>query len=94
VSSVRVMASSSQREPGQPPENGYQMSVPKIPGITDSELIVYVVREAQSVLAQHIERGPRDAEETISSLLEILDRQDVVAATERLCREYGLRPLK
>jgi hypothetical protein len=70
------------------------MSVPKIPGITDSELIVYVVREAQLVLAQHIEGSPRDAEETITSLLEILDRQDVVAATERLCREYGLRPLK
>ena len=68
------------------------MSVPKIPGITDSELIVYVVREAQLVLAQHIERSQRDAEETITSLLEILDRQDVVAATERLCREYGLRP--
>jgi hypothetical protein len=70
------------------------MSVPKIPGITDHELIVYAVREAQSVLAQHIERSPRDAEETITSLLEILDRADVVAATERLCREYGLRPLK
>jgi hypothetical protein len=88
------MASSSQGDSGQPPENGYQMSVPNIPGITDSELIVYVVREAQLVLAQHIERSPRDAEETITSLLEILDRQDVVAATERLCREYGLRPLK
>jgi hypothetical protein len=86
------MASSSQEEPGQAPENGYQMSVPTIPGITDSELIVYVVREAQLVLAQHIERSPRDAEETITSLLEILDRQDVVSATERLCREYGLRP--
>ena len=73
-------------------EKGCVMSVPRIPGITDTELIVYVVREAQSVLAQHIERSPRDAEETITSLLEILDRQDVVAATERLCREYGLRP--
>jgi hypothetical protein len=88
------MASSSQGDSGQPPENGYDMSVTNIPGITDSELIVYVVREAQLVLAQHIERSPRDAEETITSLLEILDRQDVVAATERLCREYGLRPLK
>jgi hypothetical protein len=91
---VRVMANLSQGEPGQAPENGYQMSVPTIPGITDSELIVYVVREAQLVLSQHIERSPRDAEETITSLLEILDRRDVVAATERLCREYGLRPLK
>ena len=73
-------------------EKGCVMSVPRIPGITDTELIVYVVREAQLVLSQHIERSPRDAEETITSLLEILDRQDVVSATERLCREYGLRP--
>jgi hypothetical protein len=88
------MSSSSLGKRGQPPENGYGMSVPHIPGITDNELIVYAMREAQSVLAQHIERSPRDAEETITSLLEILDRADVVAATERLCREYGLRPPK
>jgi hypothetical protein len=68
------------------------MSVPQIPGITDEELIIYATREAQRVLAQHIERGPRDAEETIALLLEILDRQDVVNATDRLCRGYGLRP--
>jgi hypothetical protein len=70
------------------------MSVPHIPGITDEELIVYAMREAQSVLAQHIERSPRDAEETIALLLEILDRQDVVNATDRLCRSYGLRPMR
>jgi hypothetical protein len=70
------------------------MSVPHIPGITDEELIVYAMREAQWVLAQHIERSPRDAEETIALLLETLDRQDVVNATERLCRGYGLRPIR
>jgi len=32
-------------------------------------------------------------EETIVLLLEILDRQDVVAATDRLCRGYGLKPI-
>ena len=70
------------------------MSLPQIPGITDEELMAYAMREAQAVLAQHIERSPRDGEETIALLLEIIDRQDVVAATERLCREYGLRPLR
>ena len=70
------------------------MSVPHIAGITDDELMVYAMREAQLILAQHIERSPRDAEETISLLLEILDRQDVVAATDRLCRGHGLRPIK
>jgi len=69
------------------------MSIPRIPGMTDEELIVYAMREAQLVLAQHIERSPQDAEETIALLLEILDRQDVVTATDRLCRGYGLKPI-
>ncbi len=70
------------------------MNVAGFVGMTDEELILYAVRNAQFVLAEHIERGPPDAEEAITQLLEILDRQDVVAATDRLCREYGLRPLK
>jgi hypothetical protein len=51
------------------------------------------MREAQLLLARHIERSPQDAEETIAQLLEILDRQDVVKATDRLCRNYGLKPI-
>jgi hypothetical protein len=70
------------------------MNVAGFVGVTDEELIVRAMRDAQTLLAEHIERGPTDAEEAISQLLEILDRQDVVAATNRLCREYGLRPLK
>jgi hypothetical protein len=69
------------------------MSIPRVPGMTDEELIVYAMREAQLVLSQHIERSPQDGEETIALLLEILDRQDVVAATDRLCRGYGLKPI-
>jgi hypothetical protein len=65
------------------------MVVPHIAGITDEELIVYAMREAQLILAEHIERRPRDPEETITLLLDILDRQDVVAATDRLCRGYA-----
>ncbi len=60
---------------------------------SDEELIVRAIRDAQSLLAEHIERLPSDAEETISQLLDILDRQNVVSATVRLCREYGLRPV-
>jgi hypothetical protein len=70
------------------------MNVAGFIGVTDQELIVHAMRDAQSLLAEHIERGPTDAEETISQLLEILDCQDVVAATSRLCREHGLRPFK
>jgi hypothetical protein len=70
------------------------MNVAGFVAMTDEELIVHAMRDAQLLLAEHIERGPTDAEEAITQLLEILDRQDVVAATNRLCREYGLRPLK
>jgi hypothetical protein len=63
-------------------------------GMADEELVVQTMRDAQLLLAEHIERGPSDAEEALTQLLEILDRQNVVAATDRLCREYGLRPLK
>jgi|SRR5271166_2723850 len=71
---------------------GNVMNIAGFISISDEELIVRAVRDAQSLLAEHIER-PSDAEETISQLLEILDRQNVVLATNRLCREYGLRPL-
>ena len=80
---------------GSRPRDGMSMNVaPQFAGITDEELLIYAMREAQSTLAQHIERSPADAEETISLLLEILDRPDVVAATRRLCLGYGLRPIK
>jgi hypothetical protein len=70
------------------------MNIAGFVGITDEELILQAVRNAQLLLAEHIERGPSDAEEAITQLSEILDRQDVIAATNRLCREYGLRPLR
>jgi len=35
------------------------------------------MREAQLILAEHIERRPRDPEETITLMLDILDRQDL-----------------
>lgn len=68
------------------------MNVAGFVGMTDQELILHAMRNAQQLLAEHIERGPPDAEEAITELMEILDRKDVVAATDRLCREYGLRP--
>ena len=70
------------------------MNVAGFVGMTDEELILRAMRNAQLLLAEQIERGPPDAEQAITELLEILDRQDVVAATDRLCREYVLRPLK
>jgi hypothetical protein len=70
------------------------MNVAGFVGMADEELIVQAMRDAQLLLAEHIERGPLDAEEALTQLSEVLDRQDLIAATDRLCREYGLRPLK
>jgi hypothetical protein len=67
------------------------MNVAGFVSMTDEEVIVRAMRDAQLLLAHHIERGPLDPEEAITRLLEVLDRQDVVAATDRLCGEYGLR---
>jgi hypothetical protein len=70
------------------------MNIAGFVGTTDEELILQAVRNAQRLLAEHIERGPADAEEALTQLSEILDREDVTAATNRLCLEYGFRPLE
>ena len=59
--------------------------------MTDQELIVRAVREAQLVLASYIEPGRRDSEATINRLLTILDRSELVEATDRLEGALGLR---
>ena len=58
--------------------------------MTDQELLVRAVREAQIVLAGYVEPGPRDAERTVNKLLMILDRTELIVATDRLEGELGL----
>jgi hypothetical protein len=70
------------------------MNVAGLVGTTDEELVVRAMRDAQLLIAEHIERGPMDAEQAITELMEVIDRQDIVAATNRLCEEFGLRPSK
>jgi hypothetical protein len=59
--------------------------------VTDQERILYAIRESRLILAQYIEPGPRDADETINQLLAILDHNDVVESVDRLEVELGLR---
>jgi hypothetical protein len=42
----------------------------------------------------YLERGPRDADETITQLIAVLDTQDLALAIERLEKGYGLRLVK
>lgn len=59
--------------------------------MNDQQLVVYALREAQLILARHIEPGPRDAEKTINDLLAVLDRNDIVESVDRLEVELELR---
>ena len=59
--------------------------------MTDQELLIYAVREAQLILARHIEPGKRDPEDTIEQLLSILDRSELVEAVDRIVGALGLR---
>jgi hypothetical protein len=52
--------------------------------MSDEELTLLAIREAQLILADYLLPGPRDAERTIQDLLMILDRADVVEAVDRL----------
>ena len=59
--------------------------------LTDHELTVMALREAEPILADYIQPGPRDCEKTINELLAVLDRDDVVEAVDRLEVETGVR---
>jgi hypothetical protein len=55
----------------------------------DIDIINKAMEDAQAVLRDFIQPGPRDALDTLARMLEILDHQDVVAAQERLRKGYG-----
>ena len=63
--------------------------------MSNRDLVLDAVEEAQGILAEYTEPGsPRNPETTINMLLFLLDRQDVVAAVRRLRAGYGLRVVK
>lgn len=63
--------------------------------MSDQDLVLDAVEEAQRVLVEYAQAGPRRSpDETINMLLFLLDRADVVAAVERLRAGFGLRVVK
>lgn len=44
--------------------------------------VLKAVQEAEGILARHVEPGPRDCEQTINQLLDVLDDETVVQAIE------------
>ena len=63
--------------------------------MSDQELILDAIEDAQRILGEHIEpTSRRNPETTINMLLFLLDRREVVAAMKRLRAGYGLRVVK
>jgi hypothetical protein len=62
--------------------------------MTDQDLLISTLREAGRIISDHLEPGPRDSEQTLMRLIEVLDRQDLASAIERLEAGHGLREVK
>ena len=61
--------------------------------MTDQELILFALKDAGRIIAEHLEAGrPRDPEETVTRLLRTLDRPEISRAIERA--ERGLQVVK
>jgi hypothetical protein len=46
------------------------------------------------IIGEYIEPGPRDAEQTLSRLIAVLETQDLARAIERIEKGHGLRVVK
>ena len=55
----------------------------------DVDIINKAMDDAQAELHRYVEPGPRNPEAVLQRMLDILDREDVVAAQQRLSRGYG-----
>jgi hypothetical protein len=62
--------------------------------MTDQELLISTLRKAGKILSEYLEPGPRDADETITQLIAVLDNQDLAGAIDRLEKGHGLRVVK
>jgi hypothetical protein len=62
--------------------------------MTDQEMIISALREVGLIVAEHLESGSRDPEETITRLVAVLDTQELADAVTRFERGLGLRLVK
>jgi hypothetical protein len=52
--------------------------------MTDQQLTLQAVREAQSILEEYLEPRPHNNERILDKLVEVLERPDLVVAVSRL----------
>jgi hypothetical protein len=62
--------------------------------MTDQQLVVLTLRKASLIIANYLEPGSRDADETITQLIAVLDNQDLARALDRLEKGHWLRVVK
>ncbi|SFM26983.1 hypothetical protein SAMN03159423_0312 [Bradyrhizobium sp. NFR13] len=55
----------------------------------DIDIITKALDDAEKVIHDYSRPGPRNPEWTLHRMIDILDREDVVAARKRLAQGYG-----
>jgi hypothetical protein len=59
--------------------------------MTDQQLALQAVSEAQRILEEYLEPRPQNHERILDRLVEVLERPDLVVAVDRLQRGNGWR---
>ena len=57
--------------------------------MTDQQLALQAVSEAQRILEEYLEPRPHDSERILDKLVEVFERPDLVVAISRLQRPTG-----
>ena len=52
--------------------------------MTDQQLVLQAVNEAQRILEEYLEPRPQNDERILAELLEVLERPDLIVAVSRL----------
>jgi phage gp36-like protein len=61
----------------------------------DVDIINKAIEDAQAKVANYLEAGPRHTQVTLERIMGILERDDLIAAQERMSRGFGnLRVVK
>jgi len=58
--------------------------------MTDQQLALQAVSEAQRILEEYLQPRPQNNERTLDKLIEVLERPELVVAVHRLQQREGL----
>ena len=62
--------------------------------MTDQELVLSALRQVGLIIAEHLELGMTDADQTITQVVAVLDTSELADAMNRLEQGFGLRVVK